>query len=336
MLRGCFRGLLRRQSVHVFTPHQSTRVFSSHYRHRPLRDLYEEDPEGEEHGKEEDYEYRRTWRDWCYDHRTTLIRLGIVTTGVGGYYWYHLEAAPITGRRRFINMSPSQEQQLGELGLHEMLAQYRGAVLPSSHSAAKLVEKVARRLIASLDQDNETKWRVFVVDSPTANAFVLPSGDIFVFTGLLPIAKTEGGLAAILAHEIAHKLARHSAEKMSVYQFFNLATSLVQVILMGDFGSPLAGILKELFLFLPFSRKCEEEADHIGLLVMAKACYDPHEAIGVWERMQNMGGVQPPAFLSTHPSHSMRISKIKEWLPKAQEEYESAGCTQSSIFSMYK
>lgn len=237
-----------------------------------------------------------------------------------------------------MSMSEAQENQLAEMSLHQVLEQYRGSILPRNHPTVRHVERVARRILGTLEPalvNTGTRWRVFVVDAPTANAFVLPSGDIFVFTGLLPIANSEAGLAAIIGHEVAHKLARHGAEKMSFYHFFSLASTLVQIFITGgtDWGvGPLSSILQNLFLFLPFSRKCEVEADYIGLLLMARACYDPREAVGVWERMQKSGqGREAPAFISTHPSHEHRIEKIQTWLAEAQRVYEDAGCTDELL-----
>ena len=233
-------------------------------------------------------------------------------------------------------ISEHQEQWISEQSFQQVIRQYRGAILPSTHPAVRHAERIARRIISALDSglvSNDTKWRIFVIDSPTANAFVLPSGDIFVFTGIFPMAQTEAGLAAILGHEIAHKIARHGAEKMSFYQFFSLASTLLQIFVTGELSSPLSGILQNLFLFLPFSRKCEREADRMGLMLMAKACYDPREAIGLWERMQKMsGGKEVSAFMSTHPSHYDRIESIKEWLEEADRIYEAAGCHEQRGF----
>lgn len=297
--------------------------------------------EGEE-GSEPEWEYQQTWRDWVYDRRKKISRVALVAVGVGGYYWYHLEETPITGRRRFMTMSEAQEEALSELTLRQVIQEYRRAVLPPSHPAVRHVERVARRIISSISPElisPDTQWRIFVVESPVANAFVLPGGEIFVFTGILPIAGNEDGLAAIIGHEVAHKLARHSAEKLSFYQFFSVASSVLQVLIMGDFGTPLRDLLQQLFLFLPFSRKCETEADYIGILLMAKACYDPEQAVGLWQRMsQASKGRQPPPFMSTHPSNEARVEKIKEWLPRARQEYENAGCPQKDLFynSLFK
>lgn len=237
-----------------------------------------------------------------------------------------------------MSMSEAQENRLAEMSLHQVIEQYRGSILPRGHPAVRHVERVTRRIIDALDPSlvaAGTRWRVFVIDAPTANAFVLPSGDIFVFTGLLPVASSEAGLAAIIGHEVAHKVARHGAEKMSFYHFFSLASTLVQIFITGgtDWGvGPLSGILQNLFLFLPFSRKCEVEADYIGLLLMARACYDPREAIGVWERMQEGSqGRGVPAFISTHPSHGHRIEKIQAWVAEAQRAYKDAGCSEGPM-----
>lgn len=237
-----------------------------------------------------------------------------------------------------MSMNETQESQLAEMSLHQVIEQYRGSILPRTHPAVHHVERVARRIISAIDPSLVTpgaRWRVFVIEAPTANAFVLPSGDIFVFTGLLPIAGSEAGLAAIIGHEVAHKVARHGAEKMSFYHLFSLASTLVQIFITGgaDWGlGPLSGVLQNLFLFLPFSRKCEVEADYIGLLLMARACYDPHEAMGVWERMQKSSqGRDVPVFISTHPSHERRIEKIQTWMSEARHAYEEAGCSEKLL-----
>lgn len=285
---------------------------------------------------DQDWEYQETWRDWLYSQRKTISRAALVTVGAGGYYWYHLEDTPITGRRRFMAMSEAQEKVISELSFRQVIQEFHGAILPPTHPAVRYVERVASKIIASISPRliaPETQWRIFVVDSPVANAFVLPGGEIFVFTGILPVAANEDGLAAIIGHEVAHKLARHGAEKMSVYQFFTVAFNILQIFIVGDLGSPLRDLLQELFLFLPFSRKCEKEADYIGILLMAKACYDPEQAIGLWERMSRAAkGPQPPAIMSTHPSNQARIDNIRKWLPQALKEYENAGCHQKQDF----
>jgi Zn-dependent protease with chaperone function len=139
----------------------------------------------------------------------------------------------------------------------------------------------------------------------------LPGGKVFVFTGILPIVENEDGMAAVLGHEISHQLARHSAEKLS----------FAKVLLAGQFTLALFGIDPS-FIFnrltlnflmeKPFSRKCETEADDIGLQLMALACFDPREAIEVWKRMEAAGGADIPQFMSTHPSHKNRIQYLSK------------------------
>jgi predicted Zn-dependent protease len=142
-----------------------------------------------------------------------------------------------------------------------------------------------------------------------ANAFVLPGGKVFVYTGILPIAQTDDGLAAILGHEIAHNVARHSAESASRYLIINLPLRYLLIFLdntgytMGV-GRVIGDILMGLGVTMPASRKQESEADYIGLMIMAKACYDPRDAVGVWERMEAANHGAAPEWLSTHPSVS--------------------------------
>lgn len=138
---------------------------------------------------------------------------------------------------------------------------------------------------------------------------MLPGGKVFVYTGILPIARTDDGLAAILGHEIAHNVARHSAESASRYLIFNLPLRYLLIFLdntgytMG-LGRVLGDLLMGLGVTLPASRKQESEADYIGLMIMAKSCYDPKAAVGVWERMEAADHSGNPEWLSTHPSVS--------------------------------
>lgn len=140
-----------------------------------------------------------------------------------------------------------------------------------------------------------------------ANAFVLPGGKVFVYTGILSIAQTDDGLAAILGHEIAHNVARHAAEAMSQNLIF---VAPLRLLLLGldysGYTMGLARILGDTIMGLgvvrPASRKQESEADYIGLMIMAKACYDPNAAVGVWQRMEQAEVAQTPEWLSTHPS----------------------------------
>lgn len=157
--------------------------------------------------------------------------------------------------------------------------------------------------------------------------FVMPNGKIVVYTGILPVAETEAGLAAVIAHEVAHVVARHGAERLSQESLAQgLLTAADAVLAVQDdeyrpwIGAAL-GLGAQYGVLLPFSREHESEADHIGLLYMAKAGYDPAEAIGFWERMEAASGSRPAEFLSTHPSPATRRSQIRAWLPEANGYY---------------
>lgn len=166
-----------------------------------------------------------------------------------------------------------------------------------------------------------------VVRSEMANAFVLPNNHIFVMTGLFKYARNEEELASVLGHEMAHNLARHVGEKVSGNLVIQVLARLS--LLVDPSGTlmmvflPTANLLSE----LPHSRTQELEADHIGMHLAAKACYDPAAAKRVFERMRQdvSSGVQPPEFLSTHPSHESRLIKMDDWLPETRRILERDG-----------
>jgi Zn-dependent protease with chaperone function len=159
------------------------------------------------------------------------------------------------------------------------------------------------------------------------NAFVLPGGKIFVFTGILRVTADEHGLAAVLGHEIAHQYARHTAEKASLFQLAFMLKFLLAFFVDTSFlFNPL---LVQLGVNLPFSRKCETEADYLGLMLMAQACYDPREAVQFWERMSAAKEGQGVEWASTHPIPRNRIAKIKEWMPQAINRYHLSNCGQT-------
>ncbi|KAI8074275.1 peptidase family M48-domain-containing protein [Gilbertella persicaria] len=243
--------------------------------------------------------------------------VGTGTVLYGGYYVTHLERVPISNRVRFMDVTPRQEEAMAIQAYKEVMHEYGRRILPPNHPYSQFVRRVAKRLVRVSGMDH-MKWEFHVVDSPERNAFVLPGGKVFVFTGILPIAskdthihiyidKLTDGMAAVLGHEISHQLARHSAEKLSFAKvLFALRFTFA---LFGVDPSFLFNQLTLNFLMMkPFSRKCETEADSIGLQLMALACFDPREAIKVWKRMEAAGGDHEIAqFASTHPSHKNRI-----------------------------
>ncbi|NPA48805.1 MAG: M48 family metallopeptidase [Thermodesulfobacteria bacterium] len=236
--------------------------------------------------------------------------------------------APVTGRQQFIIIDPQTELRLGLQASREIL---RKEKLCRDPRINEIVQKVGWR-IAKATQKN-LPWEFFVIDKPKViNAFCLPGGKVFVYTGIIPIAKNEAGLAAVMGHEIAHAIARHGAERLSLGLVATFGEVLLAEIL--DLKNPHT---KKIFLtayglgatvgvILPYSRKQELEADHIGLYLMAKAGYDPREAINFWERMREAarGKPKPPPFLSTHPTDEARIAQLKRLLPEILPIYEAA------------
>ncbi|KAJ2399492.1 metalloendopeptidase [Coemansia sp. RSA 2559] len=265
---------------------------------------------------------KRNNRPPVWQNRTFWYATG--AGGVGGtiYYQAHIEESP-TGRRRFINVSRETEAHMGKQSYRQVLAQYRRQIVPRGTPVDAYVQKVARRVIGATGM--EADWEVHVIESPECNAFVLPGGKIFVFSGILRITESEDGLATVLAHEIAHQYARHTAEQMS-RQLLATVALVVASLFIDPSVIDLGRITGNLLLALPNSRDCESEADQLGLTFMAAACYDPRQAIGFWERMRAEEKVAPPQFLSTHPSSASRIDNIRKWLPDAIDKRNTTSC----------
>lgn len=234
-----------------------------------------------------------------------------------------------TGERHKVALSVDQESALGLQAYREVLSHER--VLESG-AQVEMVKRVAERLArATGDAGASFDWQVSVVDSSEQNAFCLPGGKIVVYTGILPIAKDEAGLATVMGHEMAHATSRHSAQRM-------FQQEMAQAALMGAQGSlsqmdretqrsvmSALGAGAQFGVLLPFSRDHESEADKIGLHYMARAGFDPRASIEFWQRMGQMAqGAAPPEFASTHPSHETRIESLQAEMPNALREFEAA------------
>jgi predicted Zn-dependent protease len=170
-------------------------------------------------------------------------------------------------------------------------------------------------------------WEFNLVESKEVNAWCMPGGKVVVYSGILPITQNEIGLAVVMGHEIAHAVAKHSNERMSqelVAQFGGqtLAAALQQKPKeTQDLWMSLFGVGVQIGAVLPYSRLQEGEADHLGLIFMAMAGYDPNASIEFWQRMSQAAGTQPLEFLSTHPSDENRMKKIKSEIPEAMKYY---------------
>ncbi|KAI9504044.1 peptidase family M48-domain-containing protein [Coemansia spiralis] len=277
--------------------------------------------------------YRRFNSDGSpfWQSRRFWVRAQVIGALGTGYYVYHLEDSP-TGRRQFINVSPATEAKAGLQSYRAVMAQYGRQLMARGTPADMHVRRVAHRVIQATGM--QTDWEVHVIDSPERNAFVLPGGKIFVFSGILALTQTEDGLATVLAHEIAHQYARHPAEQISrgtLFSFVLLLASFFVDPSMADLGRVTGRLLLE----LPNSRACEREADHLGLLFMAAACYDPNEAVAFWQRMRAAEETAPPQFLSTHPSSASRVDGIRDLLPQAQMKRDAANCPTPELTSSF-
>ena len=200
-----------------------------------------------------------------------------------------------------------------------------------------MVQRVARR-IASASGEN-FQWEYVLIESPEVNAWCMPGGKIAVYTGIMPVLKTEGALAAVLGHEVAHATRRHGKQQYARSMNTNYMGLILGAAIAGGgqllcktetcktatlVGGAAAG-LAATFFTLKFSRGDESEADHYGQMYMAKAGYEPSEAIHLWERMDAAtGGKAPPEILSTHPSDASRRENLNGWLPDAEKLYSQA------------
>ena len=232
------------------------------------------------------------------------------------------------GRTVHLGMDRGQEATLGLQAYQQVLSTSRTI---TSGTAYDLVKKCAQRLAAATGESGrEFSWQVSLVDSPEVNAFCLPGGKIVVYTGILPIAKTETGLAVVMGHEMAHATLRHGSERMLQQKTASTLMSGVNFS-TGDMDPTqrraIMGVIgagAQYGFLLPFSRDHESEADAIGLRYMARAGYDPHEALSFWSRMGATGGKAPPEYASTHPAHETRIKRLTAELPKVLPLYEQA------------
>ena len=254
------------------------------------------------------------------------FRYGVGAVGLGGgaFYILNLEKVPVTGRRRFNYYSPAREEAMGESQYQMIMQEYGRDVLPPSHPHSKLVNKVLGRLIMAAGLEGQN-WDVKVINDPEQqNAFVLPGGKVFVYSGILPICGGEDGLAAVLGHELAHNVVHHTSEKLS--RMLVLTSFVVLLSYAFDISSWFSHAVLDIAFELPGSRKMESEADYVGLLMMAEACYDPDAAVGLWERMAKAEKVAAPQILSTHPASKTRMTVIQEWLPQARQKMAESPC----------
>jgi len=236
-------------------------------------------------------------------------------------FWFlaACSAAPYTGRSQLMLVSESNEITSGEQAYDQIM---RDSVLSDNSEALRILRRVGERIARAANKP-EYRWEFRVINDPeTVNAFCVPGGKVAVYTGIFPIAKDEAGLAVILGHEVAHALLRHAGERMSQTEILGAGLALAGASGVNPQILQALGLGASVGVVLPFSRSQESEADHVGLILMAKAGYDPRVSLEVWDRMERKEKGAPPEFLSTHPGSETRIHQLRAWMPEALRFYQ--------------
>src|SRR5574341_2588192 len=274
----------------------------------------------EEYGGDgEDREIRAAIEDAARDHlarwlpdRRTFLRAGLgVLSFPAAQFLQACATVPVTGRSQLRLFSEAQESKLGVQAFAQLREkeQKQGRLLSEAEDPAAhaWVKRVSERVIWASGLGQKYTWDYMIINAPqTVNAAAIAGGRIIIYTGILPVARDDAGLATILGHEVGHVMAHHTAERISQNEVVNLAAVAAGAAGVSNVTMAALGLGAQVGFLLPYSRAQESEADHIGLLLMAKAGYDPRESVGLWQRMAQRGGSSPPQFLSTHPSPGTR------------------------------
>lgn len=263
------------------------------------------------------------------------VFLCILLIFLGGCY-----TVPLTGRQAMILLDEGTEMQMGASAYADAK---KGGKISTDPRINNRVQQVGKRIAAATGLDYE--WEFTVFDEPdTVNAFCLPGGKVGIYTGILKVTQNDAGLATVVAHEVAHATARHGAERYSQDMMLALGGAVIGQAVAGKEGSEANkekwnvafGLGSSLLVALPHSRMQESEADRMGLIYMAKAGYDPHEAVGLWERFKKhkeQQGQSQVEFLSTHPTDETRIQNIQSHLPEALSYYSGGGASTPGVLT---
>ena len=272
----------------------------------------------------------------------------LLFAGYAAWQWFgSAETDPYTGETAHYGASAQEEVQLGAQAYQQVLgdAQSQGALLPADAEVSRQVRGIAQRLVARVPgvtadlaatnqqqaptSHQEFQWDVSVIQSDQANAFCLPGGKMAVYTGLLPIAQSEDAMAVVMGHEIAHALLRHGSQRMAQQELVQMGQMAAGLAFGGMDPQQQQAVMAALGagaqygFILPYGRNHETQADRVGLMLAAAACYDPRAAVPLWERMSQLGGGErPPEFASTHPDPANRIETLRGLMPQALEFHQ--------------
>jgi len=245
----------------------------------------------------------------------SLLIIGLLFAGCA--------TTPVTNRSQFIMLSPQEEMTMGATEAQKV-------VQTSKISTDKILQERIKRIgkkIAAVSGRDDYVWEFTVIEDATPNAFCLPGGKVFFYTGILKVTENDDQIAAVMGHEIAHALARHGAERMSMQMASNLGAQVLATALNipaenQNLYAQAYGVTSQVGLILPYSRRFEDEADQIGVYLMWRAGYNPQQALRFWENMSRLSksGQKPPAFLSTHPADEERIRAIRAYIPQLPKE----------------
>ncbi|GAA0872229.1 M48 family metallopeptidase [Gangjinia marincola] len=267
--------------------------------------------------------------------RNILITLGLVLMIAA------CATNPFTGKKTLALVSNDQLFPMAFQQYDQFLAENP---VVTNTSEAQMITRIGQKIATASERWltangyagylKDYQWEYNLVKDSAVNAWCMPGGKIVFYTGILPIAKNEAGIAAVMGHEVAHALANHGAQRMSAGQLQQIAGVAGAVAVGGksqetqQIFATAFGLGSQLGVMLPFSRSHETEADRIGLTLMAIAGYDPAEAPELWKRMKAAsGGQSPPEFMSTHPHPDTRIQNLTAWIPEAKAEAKKYGVT---------
>jgi predicted Zn-dependent protease len=249
---------------------------------------------------------------------------------------YGCSEVEITGRKQLNFIPASTMNSMSFQSYSEFLTEHK---LSTNTEQTEMVKRVGSRIEHAVERYCEKngisdqlagyKWEFNLVEDPNVNAWCMPGGKVVVYTGILPVTQNEAGLAVVMGHEIAHAFAKHGAERMSQGLLVEMGGIALSTALKDkpeqtkNLFMQSYGVGTQVGFLLPYSRTQESEADHLGLIFMAMAGYNPEEAVAFWQRMAAQSkGSKPPEFLSTHPADETRIQDLKDLIPEAMEYYQ--------------